>query len=580
MEWLAALNLEQRQAVEAGDGPVLIIAGPGTGKTKTLAARIAYLVAAGKAKPEEILALTFTAKSAEEMRNRVHDMAVNGQAASVSDQGIPHITTFHAFCHGLLDSKLPFINDAKRLSIIKALGKPAELRGVGTRELGLRISRAKNMADDNPAVVRLVQSYDKALQAAGVIDFDDLLVRVYDLLRSDDQKRASVQSQFRYVLVDEFQDTNRLQYELLQLVRANANLFVIGDPYQSIYGFRGASGDIFGQFMHDHPDTQKITLHVNYRSAPEIVRLSNAIFRNGNVLRAQAPTGGQVQVVEVLNEYSEAAWIAGEIQRAIGGGDLLRVASDDERTTHHTLKDFAILYRSRLAALAVQKGIAESGLPYQIVGDGSPYDKPSLQTILNTLRLSLNDRVIELGELTLPEQKLITEYAAKHAATPPHNFAQTLITMLGFEPSCELDQLLGSLARFDSIRAAVAYFDQLAEQQFYDPQADAMTLLTIHAAKGLEFPYVFLVAAEEGVLPSSRSDLTEEKRLFYVAATRAKERLEITYARHRSGKSAEASRFIANLPANLVRRLTDPDMQAQARRIAKKAAKRSQQSLF
>lgn len=575
------LNDRQREAVEAGEGPVLIIAGPGTGKTKTLTARIAHLITAKHVKPQRILALTFTKKAAEEMRQRVQSQLPD----SIKTQ--PTITTFHGFCYDLLGSDTPFISEPKRLQLIKDLPKPASLKGVSARELSLHITRAKNaMEGVDPDVAKLVRAYNKALAVLGVRDYDDLLLDAFTLLEQDEAKRQELYDRYRHILVDEFQDTNSLQYALLLLLRTHDNLFVIGDPNQSIYGFRGSSGTVFDTFQADFPDCRRTALVINYRSAPPIVHVGNAIIAGAEPLQAFAKDGGQVRAVQVLNEYGEAHWVLNHIQRAIGGGDMQKAVSDDDRRDHRRLSDFAVLYRSRRAASTLQKVLAESGLPYQVAGDGSPYDTPTIQAIVELLRASASGEDVDLQGFSSAQQHLLTELLHQRDQREPAILARRVMHILGFEPDRDLQQFLGTLVHFKDIEAAVQYIDTIAEYGFYDPQADAITLMTIHASKGLEFPCVFVVGAEEGILPTAlraggpAPDRGEERRLFYVAATRAKDCLEILHAKNRGGQPATMSSFIQELSPDILERHADPDMPDQARRIAQKAAKRSQQSLF
>lgn len=556
-------NIAQQQAVTSEAARILVVAGPGTGKTRTLTERIAYLLQQKQGSAGQILALTFTKKAAEEMQERVTALVTTGET--------PTITTFHGLCYDLLGEKVTFVSDPQRLKIIKSLTKLASLKQFSTRELGLVISKAKNSIESQrKGVAKLVATYNKALRDKGLHDFDDLLVNAYAKL----QEHLTLP--YKHILVDEFQDTNRLQYEILKLLGAE-NLFVIGDPNQSIYGFRGASGDIFAQFLADFPDTQEITLTANYRSAPEIVRLSNTIFPEQRALEPQAKIAGQARAVEVLNEYTEADWVLNEIQKAIGGGDFLRAVSNDERHKHRTLRDFAILYRSRSAAHALQKAVEASGLPYQVVGDGSPYEKPSVQAVITVLRVVHSGEVEELASLSQDNQRKAAELLKKQADQSPSGLAEKAMNILGLEPNRDLSQLLAALTRFKTVQSAVKYFDDIAQTGFYDPAADAITLLTIHASKGLEFPVIFLIGMQEGILPSDRGDRQEEKRLFYVAVTRAKERLEITYSKNRGGEPAKKSTLLQGLSLDHV---TDPDLQTQARRIAKRQTKRSQGSLF
>jgi len=572
MGLLETLNEEQRAAVRAADGPVVIIAGPGTGKTKTLTTRVAYLLESGHAKPEQILALTFTKKAAEEMKQRL---------GSIVPHAHPAISTFHALCLELLDVDLPFVSDGQRLQIIKSLRRPKSLKDLSARELGLVLSRAKNTTQiDDPDVSKMVEAYNKALAEQEVQDFDDLLLGAYELLRDNEPARSAMQTRYKHILVDEFQDTNKLQYELLKLLCGHDNLFVIGDPNQSIYGFRGASGTIFEQFKADFPNALTITLHTNYRSVPQVVRLSNALFQEASELVAHSDEVGLVRAVEVLNEYTEAEWILGQIHQGIGGGDLLKAVSDDERLKQRRLSDFAVLYRSRSAASTFQKLLAESGLPYQVVGDGSPYDQPQVQALIALLRAAMNDEPVRVEGYSNAECRFLEEELARVGDAVPSVLVEKLITILGFEPSRDLQQLVSTLVRFKDVPSALCYIDEIAEHGFYDLSVDAITLLTIHAAKGLEFPHVFVIGAEEGILPSARGDEDEERRLLYVAVTRARERLEILHAKHRGGEPALPSRFITHLPEDVLKHTVDPDMEVQLRRIAKRVAKNSQTSLF
>lgn len=570
-EWLNDLNQQQRQAVEAGDGPLVIVAGPGTGKTKTLTARIAHLLTNDQAKPRQILALTFTKKAADDLRKRLRTYV----------SPAPKVSTFHGLCYELLGSDQAFASDVERLQIIATLPRPKSLKNLSKREVALAISRAKNaLTVEDPNLARLVRAYNKTLRDKDIRDFDDLLLDAHTLLTNDQRARETVQARYHYVLVDEFQDTNRLQYEVLKLLLGNDNLFVIGDPNQSIYGFRGASSSVFEQFKTDFPHHTHITLTTNYRSAPEVVRLSNAVFDDTADLVSHNQLPGQVRAVQVLNEYGEAAWVINQIQSAIGGGDFLKAVSDDDRTSHRRLNDFAVLYRSRSAATVFQKLLEESGLPYQVAGDGSPYDKPQLQALLALMRSALSLEGVHLEGYSKAQRHLLEQELAEIEQAIPSVLAKKLAAILGFETSHDLQQMFNVLLRFKDVPSALAYIDAIAEEGFYDPKADAITLLTIHASKGLEFSHVFLIGTEEGILPSGRGEEAEEHRLFYVAATRAKDRLEITHAKNRSGQPATASRFMTKVPHDILPRHVDPDMDDQIRRIAKRAAKRSQQSLF
>ncbi len=541
------LNPEQLRAVKAGEGPVLIVAGPGTGKTKTLTARIAYLLANG-AKPGEIIALTFTNKAAREMRERLAGVLGGGAK-------LPKICTFHALGADLLrrdGTHRALAKDTEQQEIIRSLERPTTFKGVSVRELTLLISRAKTSLSPLDAnTKRLLETHEAVLAAQGLHDYDDLLCKSYDLLKNDSTKRPG----HTYILVDEFQDTSELQYELLKLLCTGENIFAIGDPNQSIYGWRGAGAEMFARFRTDFPSVKEIALTENYRSRPEIVRLANAIFPDSPQLLAQTEEPGTVQAVQTLNEYSEAAYVLGEIEKGIGGSTFLSATSEDGGREP---RDYAVLYRTHQAGKAIQKAFAESGIPYQIAGDGSPYEQPDVQEVITGLRAIENT-----------ENRLIGDIVAQLAAE--HDMALE-----------NLSQLLSTFVQFGSdLPAALAHLDDIAEQEFYDPSVNAVTLMTIHASKGLEFAHVFLVAAEEGILPKRKHDtIDEERRLFYVAATRAKHQLDVLYARTRAGEPATLSRFVTELSETVVPRTTDPAMASLEKRLQKKAQKRAQTKLF
>jgi len=570
------LNVEQREAVKVIGGPLLIVAGPGTGKTKTLTARIAHLVASDAAKPSEILALTFTNKAAAEMRERV---------AGLVEGAAPTVTTFHALCYRLLGDEMEFVSEPERAMIIKQLRGKAESTSLTTNELGLEISRLKNGMAGDAKAKHLLVAYNQALKERGLCDFDDLLLKTRELLKTEKPDLP-----YKYILVDEFQDTNALQYELLQLLRSNDNICVIGDPLQSIYGFRGADSTMFDRFAADFPAACKVYLSTNYRSAPEVVRLTNAVFPDSPKLKAHTDNHGTVKAVEVLNEYGEAAWIVNEIEKSIGGSSFLKSheMEYDNREIAQSFKDFAVLYRTHRVGKTVQKMLGESGIPFQVVGEGSLYERPAIWATIQIMRHVAG---VTVALETLPALKHFSPLQIKvlieklDTNKKVSELVSNIIETFGFDTT-DHAQFIGSLIRFDErgLHAYLQHVDELFAGNFYDPAADAVTLTTIHAAKGLEFNHVFLIAAEEGTLPHQRphgeSDIDEERRLFYVAVSRARAQLDIVHARTRAGKPAEISRFICDIDATTLPRAQDENMATQKRRLAKRAAKRSQGTLF
>ncbi len=550
MDSLGKLNEQQRWAVGSSNGAVLIVAGPGTGKTKTLTARIAYLLESG-AKPSEIVALTFTNKAAREMRERLSGLLGSGVRPS-------KICTFHALGADLLKrdgNEKQLVKPAEQQEIIRSLARPQAFKSLSVRELTLMISRAKTSLKtplDN-ATQQLLKRYEAALGERNVHDFDDLLIKAYELLQANETKRPP----YKYVLVDEFQDTSDLQYELLKLLGSAENIFAIGDPNQSIYAFRGAGAEMFTRFRTDFPHATEIALTENYRSRPEIVQLANAIFPESPQLVAQAKESGSVQALETLHEYSEAAYVLSEIEQGIGGSTMLSASGDGAHEPH----DYAVLYRTHQAGKAVQKAFAEAGVPYQIAGEGSPYEQPEVQAVIAGLRTAENTDNLSV-----------------------HDLANQVAEALSL-PAEKLTQFFGSLVQFgDDVAACLKHIDDIAEQEFYDPTVNAVTLMTIHASKGLEFVHAFLVATEEGILPKitkkDPGNIDEEKRLFYVAATRAKESLTILHTKTRAGEPAKPSRFVTELSEIAVPCTADPRLPTLEKRLQKRQRKRAQTSLF
>jgi superfamily I DNA/RNA helicase len=570
------LNEDQLRAATAPSGPAMIVAGPGTGKTKTLVARLVYLLHQQKRAPSSMGALTFTNKAAREMKVRLEH--------ALPDQPLPLITTFHGFAHTILEEHNPqdlreFVSAGERQQIIRSLKKHAP-HGLSVRDVGLHISKHKNDPHAKDDALRpLVDAYNLELATRNLRDFDDLLLELRALLQNPATRNA-LHVKYRTYLVDEFQDTNALQYELLQMLNATDDIFVIGDPHQSIYGFRGAGGDVFGTFLQDFPHADHVTLTANYRSTPEVVAVVNAIFPDTTPLQPQQNITGIVRNIEVLNEYGEATWVLQEIQRELGGSDMLTGSQHHAANAHErTFRDFAILYRSRADAKAVQKYTEQSGIPYQIAGEGSPYEHPAVQEILAALAYvvhgtaykksaALEPHKAELQELKLPD--VVAEIIAILHLETDKNHAS-------------IRAFCNSLLHVQDLSIAdyLEYVQAIAEQEFYDPRADAVTFLTIHASKGLEFSRVFLLAAEEGSLPHMRKNekvsIEEEQRLFYVAVSRAAQSIDIIHARTRGGESKKPSRFLKNVP---LEQAVDPELQTQARRAHKREQKRAQTSLF
>jgi DNA helicase-2/ATP-dependent DNA helicase PcrA len=575
------LNEKQRQAVESGEGPIVIVAGPGTGKTKTLTARIAHLVQHG-VDPEKILALTFTVKAAREMHERVELLV----------DKVPPISTIHALGYQVLrgaepDKVLAFISEGDRLALLKSLTRPKELSSLPARDLALAISNAKgSVGEIRPALKSVLKQYQAALAEKGLVDFDDLLYRAHDLLNHSPSLQKTWQQKYSYILIDEFQDTSELQWQLIKLILGNDNILVIGDPKQSIYGFRGASADMFAVFRQDFPDCTEITLDINYRSAQKIVAIASAMFPGKDALSAYSKEQGSVRAIRTMNELSEADLVLSLIEQGIGGSDLLKASVE---SGGRRFRDFAILYRTHQAARTVQRKLHDSGIPFQVVGEGSPYEQPDIQAIIGALLWFARGEQVPVVK-GFSEGQVRTLLEGIDVAQPVSHVAQAVADAFAFggddHKRQRVSQFIGTLVRFDrqGLETCADYFEQIRDNDFYDPQADAVTLLTIHASKGLEFSHVILIAAEEGILPHIRktaeTDFDEERRLFYVAVTRAKDQLDIVYAKKRGNEPREVSRFVAELSPEVLPREDDPQAAQLEKKLRRREQKARQSTLF
>jgi DNA helicase-2/ATP-dependent DNA helicase PcrA len=626
---LTGLNPSQREAVEAVSGPVLILAGAGSGKTRVITHRIAYLVLDRGVPAEHILAVTFTNKAAEEMKARA--------ARLLGDRPMrAWISTFHSLCVRLLrreaaaaglpsafviydeDDQLSAVREAMRaLDVSEKLHPP--------RRLLARISARKN-SGRAPAVEedfglglteRVMERYATILRAAGALDFDDLLLRARELLERHPEVRESWQRRFPYVLVDEYQDTNRAQYDLVRLLSGpQGNLTVVGDEDQSIYSWRGADIQNILDFERDFPGARVFRLEQNYRSRQNVLDVAAALVsrnvrRKGKTLRAVRGGGDAVRLHEALDEYAEAAWV---VERTAALRAQGRVA---------------VLMRMNAQSRLFEEGLLRARIPYQVVGGVGFYERREVKDVLAYLRLLANTRdsvalrrVVNvpprgIGAKTVEEiervagerhegawQALVrlTDEAALpgRALVPLRQFRDTIEQLRSELPSLGIKRLIertleasgyaAALAREDSqesqdrlenlaeLLAAAAdyelreegaslpgFLDRAALVSETDRLSDdvPVLLMTLHAAKGLEFESVFLVGLEEGLLPHSRSlaneeGLEEERRLCYVGMTRAKDRLHLSWARSRQvfgqRRVSQPSRFLDEVPADALER--------------------------
>lgn len=518
-----SLNPEQQQAVEFTQGPLMIVAGPGTGKTKTLVHRIAYLIQNQSVKPVDILALTFTNKAADEIKQRI-----NGQL----------VGTFHSLAKNILQQS------GQSVDIIEPLARHQLLKKLFSKnfsDIGLLISRSKSGLSVPDGTLNFVDQYNQALSELNLIDFDDLLIKALPL---------ACPGHFQYIFIDEFQDTNLIQYQLIKkILLPHPNICVIGDPYQSIYAFRGADSRIFDQFAADFPDHQKITLKINYRNSPSILKASRQLFPQSDRLLPHSNLPSELQHIQTFDEFSEADFIINFISQKIGGLALLDSVDSVDTTTHFS--DFAVIYRTHNLNRVLKQKFLDSGIPFQIVGDDHPFFDQSIITLYSQLKTSAPD-------------------------SPPLSLIDRLISQLNLPASLLLSEFRNSALRFSSLDQLIQYYDRLIENNFYDPAFDKVTLLTMHATKGLEFKFVFICGFETGLIPHPKADLDEETRLLYVAMTRARCGLYFITAKNRGQKrNLSPSSFLGRIKTKDLVFVSD---YSPGRRLSR--LKKSQMSLF
>jgi len=645
--WETGLNPEQKRAVLTVDGPVLILAGAGSGKTKTLTHRIAYLLAGRGVSPESILAVTFTNKAAQEMRERVQHMLERSAEEVGEHFRMPQfVGTFHNISARILrrdidrlgyNKDFNIIDADEQIALVKRSMKELEMNpdqvkprsileaisGAKSRELSPErfLSRAEGYFEE--LVGKIYERYQAGLREANALDFDDLILLTVRLLAEHPEVLERYQETFRYIMVDEYQDTNPLQYRLVKLLAAKyRNLFVIGDDYQSIYSWRQADIRNILSFETDYPEAAVITLDQNYRSTQIILDAATAVIGNNvnqrhKKLWTNEGAGDSIALYPAESEEDEAGFVAREI-RQIAREQKLPYSS------------FAVLYRTNAQSRSIEEAFLREALPYRIVGGLKFYQRKEVKDVIAYVRFLANpkdfialERVVNepkrgIGpstlkvwtdtvrargldflaatstlrtEVLLPERKIRTieafaELFAHWQDSLLHEEALTLRMLLdvitresGYLESLRdgtpegeareenVQELFSVASKFDGvpIREAISRFlEEVAlasDTDAIDQRTDAIHLMTVHSAKGLEFPIVFIIGLEEGIFPHSRStlsgaELEEERRLMYVALTRAKKRAYLIHADMRtifgSTQMNPPSRFIEEIPEALV----------------------------
>jgi len=635
---LGSLNPVQRQAVQATKGPVLVLAGAGSGKTRVIAHRIAWLLGVEGINPRHVLAVTFTNKAAGEMRRRVEDLLL---PAGIRP---PLIATFHAACVRILRERARFVglppsfviyDEEDRLSIVKEAMRQLDMdeRQITPASVVHRISHAKNHMLSVEEAERLARTpreeriaqvyrlYEDRLRAVGGVDFDDLLLLVVKLLETSPESLAWYRTLWTHVLVDEYQDTNRAQYRIIQLLtQEHRNLCVVGDPDQSVYRWRGADLRNILDFEKDFPDCLVIPLEQNYRSTKRILGIASAVIANNRARRdkrlwTENDEGEQAKVYRAWDESEEAGWVAQTV-RSLHGQGL-------------GYSDVAVFYRTNAQSRVLEDALRRASIPYVIVGGVRFYERREIKDIIAYLRLVVNpaddvafrraiaapsrgvgkatlDRLADAArargvsllatcaevpaDLTTKARRALDDFArligrlAERATVALPAFIDEVTIASGYRDALKAERTAEADARLENIEELVAASEEfgvtqelagvesvgleafldsialVADVDSLDDDAEGVTLMTLHSAKGLEFPAVFLTGMEEGVFPHSRSmddaeELEEERRLCYVGITRAEHRLWLSYALHRRIQGyglGEPSRFLLEIPAEQI----------------------------
>lgn len=613
-EILANLNQPQREAVTHTEGPLLILAGAGSGKTRVLTHRVAYLIQKKGVDPNNILAITFTNKAAQEMKSRI-------SALCPPSSVLRWMGTFHSMCVKILrieadPSRQAFsiYDEADSISVIKEAMKNLNLdpKQYNPQAIRFYISGAKNELIDpsgyerfaeghfGETVLKVYREYERILKKSNAFDFDDLLMKTVELFKKNSEILAKYQRIFRYILVDEYQDTNHAQYVFIKMLAEKyKNICVVGDDSQAIYSFRGANFRNILNFERDWPEAKVIKLEQNYRSTQRILEAANEVIKK-NITHVQKnlwtenENGTPIAIYEAGSERNEAEFILTEISSLARAGSF-------------SLNDFAILYRTNAQSRALEEAFLQFNIPYRLVGAVRFYERKEIKDILAYLRLLSNPndfvslkRIINVPPRGIGEKKLAgiknISFGELESENPkvqkffimaeemrraiskmrPDEIIDYVGRKSGYfdfldDGSEEGETRLENIAELKTVAAGMqdlgVFLEQVAliqDTDNYDPESGAVTLMTLHAAKGLEFKVVFLTGMEEGIFPHSRSlnepaELEEERRLCYVGITRAKKRLYLIYANSRmlyGGIQANLpSRFLSDIPEELMERI-------------------------
>jgi len=607
-----SLNYAQREAVSHHIGPCMVLAGPGSGKTLTIAKRIEYLIQMLKVRPEEILVITFTKYAASEMRERFHNV-MQGERLPVT------FGTFHGIYYGILKwayhlTQENILTEEEKFSLLKEIAAKSDWSGDEdlvqnqdfVSDLAEEIGNIKNNLKDIDTYIskrygmgrfrKIYREYEEAKQRMRKIDFEDMLVMTLKLFRDYPEVLKKWQQKYKYILVDEFQDINHAQYEVIRLLaKPENNLFVVGDDDQSVYGFRGAKPGIMMEFKKDYPNTKQIILNVNYRSSAHIVNGALRVIKNNRLrypkeIRASHKAEKTVHVQEVKDVAEEAHYILDRIRDAIKSGQkpeeiavLFRTASD-ARIIAELLVEYQIPFHMKEHLNNLYEHFVGQDIYSYLKLSQKEFERKYFLQIINrpnrfVSRDSMDGRVSyeSIRRFYCDKEWMIDridqlEWDMKMIENkPPYAAIQYLRKSVGYDEFLKeyasfrqmnleelkevLDEIQERSREFKTISEWFVHVDSykevLKEQMKNEKGNEGVALLTMHGAKGLEFDTVYVMAANEGVIPYKKAqiedEIEEERRLFYVAMTRAKRQLTISYTKEKNGKAVKPSRFVGEL---------------------------------
>ena len=541
---LDGLDSEQKKAVLYNRGHLIIVAGPGSGKTFTLTHKIAYMIRSEMARPDQILAITFTNKAADEMRERIKGLL---SELNLSDEGI-WITTFHSFCLSILREKGKLIGIENDFSVCPEWESEEIAKEVGgKRFLRLLPLMKKGRIDMAPELLNAYKSYEERLKSLNMLDMDDLEIKTYELLKRYPDIADEISKERPYIFVDEYQDTNPNQVGILKALSGNATICAIGDPDQAIYGFRGADRSLFLRFQEDFPNSSKIELTKNYRSCPEIIKVASSFIKR--TIEPVIDKKGKIFLDEYVSDRQEAESVIEEIERIMGGISYFSLDSkrvESHEGDHISFGDIAILYRINEIGDKVEDALRRRGIPFIRSGEIPLREIYPVNAIYRLLLYLLTgnryylERYKSLMSSGISEKEI--ENLRKEVSSS--ELIDKILDLHGFDLKDEIslkaiNRLKDMAERYKDLKRLV---DTLSLERGIDSielTGDRVSLTSMHSSKGLEWKVVFIIGCEEGIIPCNifgDTDIEEEKRLFYVSLTRAKERLFLSYARKREIK--------------------------------------------